>query len=147
MRRLLSALAFLALAAGAAPAAAIDGTDEGTYIATRSQRGQAIRTFRLARSGDAWSLTERRADGSFTPLTCSASCDYRRSEDVSRFFPADSLAQIVPDCVNNSVFAFCRYSLVDDPKFRGYVLVVLGEAEPFPVRLARVDRPGAAKGR
>jgi len=140
MKLLTATLAAIALTACAAPVTAIDGGDEGIYAATGRQPTINVRTFRLARSADLWTLEERKPDGAWAQFPCSADCALRKSaaDDLKRIFPAQTLSEIVPHCLHNAALAFCRYSIVQKPQSRSYVLVTFAGTEPIPVRLARI---------
>ena len=52
-------------------------------------------------------------------------------------FDIQALSKIVPDCVNSRSFAFCRYTLIKDPTFVGYLFVATDRTPVVIIRLAK----------
>jgi len=123
-----------------ASAYAIDDSDVGIYVVVHRDGTLTTKSFRLVKGDKNWKVEDRRPDGSWVDVTCTGNCVLGVSgpDDIKRFFLSTALAEIVPTCVHNTAFAFCRYSLVKDPKFRGYIFVALTEQKPISLRLARV---------
>ncbi len=129
----------------ARPAFALDAADAGTYAVVRSDTGAVTdKVFRFRTVDGRWVIEDRGPDGAWKDLACDQGCtlnDTTRA-DVERYFTKADLDQIVPTCVNNTAFAFCRYALVGDPEFRGHVLVALKSGQAIKIRLARgIQRP------
>lgn len=130
------------------PAMALQPGDAGTYLVVNVQGQITPKAFRMVQGADRWTLEERKPDGLWASVTCEKECTLRESSeaDIQRFFPAATLAQIMPDCVHNMAFAFCAYSLKTNPAFRGYLFVALITNPPVSLRLARVTpdrKPGS----
>jgi hypothetical protein len=119
---------------------ALDESDVGIYLVVNVQGKVTTKDFRLTKKHSGWAIEDRRPSGEWVDVTCVGDCVLRQSgtADLQRFFSGDVLLQIVPDCIHNVAFAFCRYSLVKDPAFRGYALVALTQQKPIMLRLAKV---------
>lgn len=131
----------LALAAAVPTSAqALDESDVGIYLVVNVQGQVTTKDFRLTKKDSGWAIEDRRPDGQWVDVTCVGDCVLRQSAKaaIQRFFSPDTLQQIVPDCIHNVAFAFCRYSLAKDPAFRGYALVALTQQKPITLRLAKV---------
>jgi hypothetical protein len=133
-------IAFVLSSLVGASAYAIDESDLGIYVVVHRDGSLTTKSFRLAKGDKSWKVEDRRPDGSWVDVTCTGDCVLGVSglDDIKRFFPGTALDEIVPTCVHNVAFAFCRYSLVKDAKFRGYIFVALTEQKPISLRLARV---------
>lgn len=136
---------FVALLSGAS--FALDENDTGTYAVVDKNGLVTTKAFRVTKSESGWGVEDRKPDGSWSSVTCVDGCVLGISSpsDIQRFFSQPTLEQIVPDCVHNKAFAFCRYALTGNSLFRGYLLVALTEAQPISLRLAKIvkDQPKA----
>lgn len=123
------------------PSLAIDDSDIGTYAVVNVQGQVTKKEFRLVGKAGKWAIEDQQPDGQWVDVTCTGDCVLRAStrSDMERFFSAGVLEQIVPTCIHNGAFAFCRYSPVKNAAQRGYVLVALTQQKPIVLRLARVS--------
>jgi len=119
---------------------ALNETDYGTYAVVDAKGQVTTKVFRVSQRNSEWIVEDKRPDGSWVAVTCEADCKLHTSTegDVQRFFNASALAEIGPNCVHSKAFAFCAYSLKNNPTFRGYVFVALTEKSPIVLRLSRV---------
>ncbi|OUC15132.1 MAG: hypothetical protein B0A82_08520 [Alkalinema sp. CACIAM 70d] len=136
---------FLALLSGAS--CALDDNDAGAYAVVDKSGLITTKVFRVTKAESGWGIEDRKSDGSWSSVTCVDGCRLGISSpsDIHRFFNRATLEQIVPDCVHDKAFAFCRYALTGNSLFRGYLLVALTEAQPISLRLAKIvkDQPKA----
>jgi hypothetical protein len=129
------------------PAQAVQERDEGTYVVLNAKGEPTDKVFRVLRKAGDWAIEDRMPDGAWVDVTCSDYCRLSTSTpaDIQRFFSPAVLAKITPECVHNKVFAFCACTSKSDAGFRSYVFVVLNQATPALVGLARVpsgEKPG-----
>ena len=87
-----------------------------------------------------WKLEDRKPDGTWSDVTCQADCVLRESgpADLRRLFTPADLASITPNCVHNTAFAFCTYTLKAGLTAPDYLLVLLVTDKPVSVRLRRL---------
>lgn len=138
MFRLLACLCLLAIPT---PALALEATDVGTYAVIHRDGHVTGFTFFVSLTGTRWDVEQRQSDGAWANVTCERDCVLQEStrDDIARFFPAATLAEITPSCVHNSAFAFCDYRLRSRPGSKGYVFVALVRARPIPLGLKRLS--------
>lgn len=124
-----------------ANAVALDAPDTGTYTAVARTAGLTDLAFYMSLSGKAWSIEERKPDGSWSAMACTKDCALRVSspEDVARFFPVDVLASVAPSCVHNGVLAFCNVAARLAPEHTAHLLIMLAMPAPIPIRLKKVS--------
>jgi hypothetical protein len=129
----------LALQLFGLPANAIGEPDNGMYLVVNTKGEVTTKAFRVSQRGTEWVVEDKKPDGSWSDVTCEASCRMSVSSEanIQQFFPSTTLSQITPDCIHSHAFAFCGYSLKNNVTFRGYLFVVLTERQPIVLRLAR----------
>lgn len=130
----------LLLALAISPAIALEQSAAGTYAIVHSDGHITDRLFRVTSLSGRWKLEDKKADGTWSDVTCQRDCELQASaaEHIQRIFTPAELAKITPDCVHNMAFAFCAYTVKTNPGAVGYVLMALVRDKPTPIRLARV---------
>jgi hypothetical protein len=120
---------------------ALNSSDVGTYAVVHVDGHVTDMQFRVLRSEMSWSVEERRPDGSWEDVTCTADCAMAESKpaDVLRFFGSEKLKSMSVECIHDSAFAFCRADSKVSPGAREYLFVALTEKQPITLRLSRIS--------
>lgn len=125
------------------PAAqAFDVADVGTYAVLHKDKTESKIRFHVSQPAEGqWKLEQKKDDGSWEDISCEKDCALQEAveADLPKFFPARTLAQIVPSCLYNDAFAFCSYRLRDKPdEEKRYLMVALVTGTPTPIYIKRV---------
>jgi hypothetical protein len=133
------AVLFATLAIGTVTSVeALDARDVGTFRVL-GRGGQPTESLiRLTQVEQGWKM-EGNTAGSWADVSCGAGCELVSSQpsDYQRFFPAELLGRIRPDCIHNKAFAFCRLSAAAAGKDDGYFFIALTQGTPIPLKLQR----------
>ena len=132
---------FLVVLLGLFPRAyALDEKDPGIYLVVHNDGHVTSEAFRLFKGNKSWSIQGRQPDGSWKDVLCGnerCALQTTTKEHIRKIFDSQALSQIIPDCVNSRSFAFCRYTLVKDSGFVGYLFVATDRTPPVVIRLAK----------
>ena len=121
---------------------ALDNTDIGSYAIVHSDGHITDKVFRVLYSELKWKIEDQKPDGSWQDVTCGAECVLVESTpvDIEHFLIPKPPENITATCVHNKAFAFCRVSSLVNPSIREYAMIVLTEAQPILITLARVAK-------
>lgn len=114
--------------------------DLGIYLVVRDDGQVTSEAFRLFKDGESWKIQGRQADGVWQDVLCDkerCALQTTTKEQIQTMFDENTLSQITPDCVNSRSFAFCRYALVKDPTFVGYLFVATDRTPAVIIRVVR----------
>lgn len=118
----------------------LDKKDPGIYLVVHNDGHVTSEAFRLFKANKSWGIQGRQPDGSWKDVLCGnqrCALQTTTKERIHQIFDNQALSQIIPDCVNSPSFAFCRYTLVKDPDFVGYLFVATDRTPPVVIRLAK----------
>ena len=120
--------------------AALDEKDLGIYLVVHSSGNVTSEAFRVFQDNEGWQMQARQSDGSWKDVVCgNERCTLRVTspEQIRKMFDAKALSQIAPDCVNSRSFAFCRYTLLNNPQSGGYLWLAIDRDPAIQVRLVK----------
>jgi hypothetical protein len=130
----------LALLAMLPSAYALDEKDAGVYLVVHNDGHVTSEALRLFKDNEKWNIQGRQPDGSWKDVLCgNERCTLQTStmENIHGMFDDQALSKIVPGCLNSRSFALCRYTLVKDPTFVGYLFVATDRTPPVVIRLTK----------
>lgn len=119
---------------------ALDEKDPGIYFVVHNDGHVTSEAFRLFKSNKSWNIQGRQPDGSWKDVLCgNERCVLQATskDHIHGMFDSQALSQIVPDCVNSQSFAFCRYTLIKDSTFVGYLFVATDRTPAVVIRLVK----------
>lgn len=136
-------LLFLFCVLSFGPTHAFVESDFGTYAVLDSNGLISARAFRISKLEAGWRIENRDQSGWWPGVPCTEDgCQLSSSSesDLKRFFDEKIISLSRPECRQNKVLAFCRYSHHPGESARSYLWVwLVMEGRPLPIRLARLS--------